>query len=297
VLRALEKGFCVICEKALASTTEDAMRIAKLAKAMDGFVAVTFNYTGYPMVRELQRLISEGRLGRITQVHAEMPQEGFARRAADGAPASPQAWRTKDGPIPTLSLDLGDHLHHLVRFLTNERPLEVMAIQSAHGAVEGVIDNVMSLARYTGGIDCSYWFSKCALGHRNGLRLRVYGDLGSAEWRQMEPEDLVLNDVHGRRTVLDRGSLEVRLASEPRYTRFKAGHPAGFIEAFANAYEDIGQGLLARRAGRAWSSAYVFDAMDALDGLVALEAMATSTKTRTWTAVPSRAELWSGPKA
>lgn len=292
VLKALDKGFAVICEKAMASTASDARRIAELAKAKDGFVVVTFNYTGYPMVRELRRMIGEGRLGRITQVHAEMPQEGFARLSPEGAPTTPQKWRTIDGLIPTISLDLGDHLHHLVRFLTGERPLELIAVQSTHGNFDGIIDNVTCMARYTSGIDCTYWFSKSAIGHRNGLRLRVYGTEGSAEWRQTEPEDLVFNTVHGQRMVMDRGAIEARLASEPRYTRFKAGHPAGFIEAFANLYGDIGQSLTARRAGRPWKSEFVFDAMDAVDGVLALEAMATSTQSRAWTPVPSRAEIW-----
>ena len=292
VLKALEKGFPVICEKALASTTEDASRIAQAVERSAGFLAVTFNYTGYPMVRELRRMIREGRLGRITQVHVEMPQEGYARLGPDGKPVTPQPWRLRDGAIPTLSLDLGVHAHHLVHFLTSERTLEVMATHSSHGNFEGLVDNVMCLARYSGDMDCSFWFSKSALGHRNGLRLRVYGRSGSAEWHQMEPEELILHDVHGQRSVLDRAGCDAPLAREARYTRFKAGHPAGFIEAFANLYDDIAHSLIARRAGQPAASDFVFGTRDALSGLAALEAMATSARTRAWTAVPT---LGGGP--
>lgn len=288
VLKALEKGYPVVCEKALAATAEDAARVVDAVEATDGFLAVTFNYTGYPLVRELRRLIGEGRLGDITQVQIEMPQEGFARLGPDGNPVTPQSWRLQDGPIPTISLDLGVHVHHLVQFLTGQRPLELMATHSSHGNFEGIVDNVTCLARFTGGLDCTYWFSKSALGHRNGLRVRVYGRRGSAEWHQMAPEELLLHDVHGQRTVLDRAGLDAHVASEPRYTRFKAGHPAGFIEAFANLYDDIAQALRARQTGESWTSDYVFTAQDALDGLLALEAMARSSESRSWTAVPER---------
>jgi len=231
-------------------------------------------------------MIGEGRLGRVTQVHVEMPQEGFARAGADGKPIVPQPWRLQDGPIPTISLDLGVHLHHLVGFLTGERPLEVMAMHGSHGNFPGLVDNVMCMARYSGDVACSYWFSKSAIGHRNGLRVRVYGERGSAEWHQMEPEELLLHDEHGQRSVLDRAALEARVSSEARYTRFKAGHPAGFIEAFANLYDDIALSLTAHRAGKPAASEYVFGARDALEGLLTLEAMAASTRTRSWTPVP-----------
>lgn len=295
VLRTLEAGFAVICEKALAASATDARQIAEVVEKTDGFVAVTFNYTGYPMVRELRQMIAQGHLGRITHIHAEMPQEGFVRLNANREPATPQKWRTADGAIPTIALDLGDHLYHLVRFLTGERPLEMISVESTHGAVDGVIDNVMCLAKYTGDIDCSYWFGKSALGHRNGLRLRIYGREGAAEWRQATPEDLHFTDVHGQTTVLDRGSVTVSLANQPRYTRFKAGHPAGFIEAFANLYDDIGAALTARRDGLPFTSDYVFDATDSVDGLVALETMTASAKMRRWTKVPAKDQDRSEP--
>jgi predicted dehydrogenase len=290
VIKALEKGFRVICEKALATTADEARQIARVAAATGGFVAVTFNYSGYPMIRELRRMIGDGKLGEVTQVHVEMPQEGFVRLGPDERPASPQAWRAHDGPVPTISLDLGDHLYHLVRFLTGQRPLEVLAMHGSHGVIEGVVDNVMCLARYSGGIDCSYWFGKSALGHRNGLRVRIYGRAGSAEWRQTEPEELLFCDAHGQRTVLDRASDNAVVASEPRYRRFKAGHPAGFIEAFANLYDDIGGCLEAHLEDRPWKSEFVVDELDALEGLATLEAMALSARGG-WTKAPAKSGL------
>ena len=187
VIEALQQGFPVICEKALAASSADADRIRRTQAESRGFLAVTYNYTGYPMLRELRHRVRRGDLGRIEQVHIEMPQEGFARLNRANEPIVPQQWRLHDGPIPTLSLDLGVHLHSIVAFLTGEKPQDVIAVQTSLGRFRQVVDNSICIARYSGSIECSLWFSKAALGYRNGLRVRIFGDRGSAEWHQMEP--------------------------------------------------------------------------------------------------------------
>lgn len=288
ILKALDRGLPVISEKPLVSSSEDGVEIAAALERTNGFLAVTWNYTGYPMVRELRRMIADGRLGQITQVQVEMPQEGFARLGPDGGPLTPQAWRLKDGSVPTVSLDLGAHAYHLVGFLTDQRPLEVVAMQGSHGNFEGLVDNVMCLARYSGGIDCAYWFTKSAIGHRNGLRIRIYGRKGSAEWVQADPETLILHDVHGQRMTRDRAGIDIVVANAPRYNRFKVGHPDGFIEAFANIYYDIADDLAAFRAGKPRASEYAFDVVNAVDVQLGLQAMAESVRTRSWTEVRGR---------
>ncbi|MBK8387512.1 MAG: Gfo/Idh/MocA family oxidoreductase [Candidatus Accumulibacter sp.] len=102
VITALDAGYAVICEKALATSSTECRAIGEAVARNRGFLAVTYNYSGYPMVRELRRLIAEGHLGRLHQIHIEMPQEGFLRQGA-----TPQAWRLQDYAVPTVSLDLG----------------------------------------------------------------------------------------------------------------------------------------------------------------------------------------------
>src|SRR5690606_7761185 len=125
VTAALELGYAVICEKALATSSEETARIKAKLDETKGFLAVTLNYSGYPMLRELKHKIQCGELGRLLHVQIEMPQEGFVRLDAKGEKPLPQAWRLKDGFIPTISLDLGVHLHHLMAFLTGKSPLKV----------------------------------------------------------------------------------------------------------------------------------------------------------------------------
>lgn len=283
LVTCIDAGLPVICEKALVTTSDEATIVVDRLAMRDGFLAVTYNYTGYPMLRELKHMIAAGRLGKIQQVHMEMPQEGFARVGDNGTPMVPQAWRLRDGRIPTISLDLGVHLHMMVRFLTNERPEEVVATGNSYGNFKQIVDNVSCLARYSGDLDCSIWYSKTALGYRNGLKVRVFGECGAAEWVQENPEYLQLADRSGGRFVIDRGSNDIRISNQPRYTRFKVGHPAGFIEAFSNYYYDTADVLeqyLADNVVRRHQ--YVFGIDDALEGLRMLEAIARSSISKCW---------------
>ncbi|HEY6897975.1 MAG TPA: Gfo/Idh/MocA family oxidoreductase [Rhodocyclaceae bacterium] len=277
-------GIPVICEKALVTSLEEADAVHS-ALAEQGFLAVTYNYTGYPMLREIKRMVAQGRFGRIEQVHLEMPQEGFARTGQDGRPLVPQSWRLHDHRVPTISLDLGVHLHSIMHFLTGEQPEEVVALSNTYGNFEQIVDDVSCIARYSNGIACNLWYSKTALGYRNGLKLRIFGDKGSAEWVQEQPEIIYMADNRGNRMIVDRASSDIQVANQPRYTRFKAGHPAGFIEAFANYYYDVADVLLAHLDGQPSDNEYVFGIREARQGIQMLEAIAASSRHRCWTPV------------
>lgn len=282
VLRCLDAGIPVICEKALATSTDEVNLINDQLQ-QGGFLTVTYNYTGYPMVRELKRIIEQGRLGKIQQIHVEMPQEGFARVNHEGAPIVPQGWRLHDSKIPTISLDLGVHLHMLVRFLCAETPLSVVATSDSFGNFSKIIDNVSCLVRYTNNVICNMWFSKTALGQRNGMKIRVYGQSGSAEWLQEAPEYLHFSDNQGRRFIIDRAGSDIEICNQTRYTRFKAGHPSGFIEAFANYYYDIADALhsyLEAQSSR--ENPYVFGIEETMEGFRFFDAIAESSINQKW---------------
>jgi len=281
VIAALDAGYPVICEKALAVSSAECRSIEAAVAGNKGFLAVTYNYSGYPMVRELRRMIAEGQLGRLHQIHIEIPQEGFLRQAA-----APQAWRLRDHAVPTVSLDLGVHAHHLVHFLTGGKaPLEVVGDQATYGQFGDIVDNVYCLAHYEDDLRVQSWFGKTALGNRNGLRIRVYGSLASAEWFQMQPEDLLFSQADGRRLLIDRGSGDADLARQLRYNRFKSGHPSGFIEAFGNLYADIADQLRQHQAGVATHNAFVYGARESEEGLRFLEAISRSAQTGKWETV------------
>ncbi len=281
IMKALDLGYSVISEKALATTYQEGLEITKKVEEKKAFFAVTHNYTGYPMLRELQNMIQNDKLGKITNINIEMPQESFAR-LVNGNKPTPQSWRLTDGKIPGVSLDLGAHLQHMVYFLTNENPTELVADETSFGWFPQVVDNVSCIARYESGMRCQMWFGKSAIGHRNGLRVRVYGTKGSAEWFQMNPEELLFQTIDGSRMIIDRASSNICVSNLPRYTRFKAGHPAGFVEAFGNLYFDIAQKLRQYKIDGNHKINWSYDAMQATIGLEVFEAIQTSSKENKW---------------
>lgn len=277
ILAALEAGTPVICEKALGATLADWEAVRDAERRTGGFLAVTYNYTGYPALREMRSLVRQGRLGRIAHVHAQMPQEGYLRVDAQGRPLRPQDWRLRDGPIPTVYLDLGVHLHQMIDYVVGAKPLQVNGFHGSFGHHPQVIDYAHAHVRYSDGIEASLRFGKSMLGYRNGLRLEVFGTLGSAIWEQTDPERLLLADPHGQITLADR-ALPGEVYGQARYTRFKAGHPAGYIEAFANLYVDIADALRQWRSEGRWESEEVFGSELAGEGLRLLQAMAQSAE-------------------
>jgi len=272
----LEAGLGVICEKAMVATLEQSMRIKEALDKSNGFLAVTFNYSGYPMLRDLRRHVQAGTLGKLIQIQLEMPSDGFIQPVEK---MHPQAWRLQDGEIPTILLDLAVHVHHLCHFLTELAPLSVNADFHHFSSFDNIVDDAYMWVKYTDNFRASFWVSKTALGYRNGLKVRLFGDKGSAEWLQEEPERLHIFRKDTARITYDRGNCA---HPEEIRERFKPGHPAGFVEAFANLYSDIADALEEfKKTGRHQSS-YVYGWEHANEGLELLHAASTANRTRAW---------------
>ncbi len=281
IMKALELGYAVISEKALATTYQEGIEIVKKVDEKKAFFAVTHNYTAYPMLRELQHMIQADKLGKITHINIEMPQESFAR-LVNGEKPKPQSWRLSDGKISGVSLDLGAHLQHMIFFLTNENPIELVADESSFGWFEDVVDDVTCLARYQSGMKTQMWYGKSAIGHRNGLKVRVYGTKGSAEWFQINSEELNFQDINGNRMIIDRASSNINVAGQLRYNRFKAGHPAGFLEAFGNLYYDIADKLRQYKTDDNHKMDWSYNAKQAVIGLRVFEGIRESNMNNKW---------------
>ncbi len=282
IIDSLNLNLPVISEKTITNSLKDAYKIKRKLTDSNGFLVTTYNYTGYPMVRELESMISQGALGDIMQVNIKMPQEGYIRLDQNGNPFQPQKWRLKDSGISTLSLDLGTHLSNMITFLTKEVPLEVVAMQNNYGHHK-VVDNLMCMIKYSSNIDCQMWYSKTALGHKNGLMIEVYGNKGSVKWFQMNPECLEYNDNIGRNILLERSSKGINVANKERYNRFKSGHPAGFIEAFANYYDDIHSSLIDYKNNpKGYLNNYTFGIDSSILDLSLMEAIEKSITNKKW---------------
>lgn len=278
-------GIPVISEKPVALDLDGIARIRAIMDPEKHYLAAIFNYTGYPMLRELKARAERGDLGRIHQIMVEMPQESFSRPPDIAGKAAPiQHWRMHDGKVPMMCLDLGTHLHSLIHFITGEDAVEVMGEYRKTKLYPDLVGEAHMLARYPSGMLASFWFTKTAIGHRNGLRIRLYGEKASAEWYQFEPERLTMSLVSGDNVILDRASDNL-VARQPQYNRMKPGHPSGFIEAFANYYLDIADDLEGRAEGR--RNPNVFGIDEAAAGLALFEAAGRSSESGKWETIAS----------
>lgn len=280
VSRCLEEGVNVICEKALSDSVSSLNEMKKIQELSNASLSVIYNYTSFPAIRLLRQFIENDNFGKLLKINAYMPQEGFIKRGVNKSPIIPQQWRLKDGEIPTISLDLGVHLHSLVKFLTAESAISLVGIESSNGNFHGVIDDVRCTAIYTNELEVNYWYSKIALGHRNGLKIEIFGSEASAIWEQVNPEQIIFTNSTGEKTIIDRGTPDNLIGNDPRYNYFKAGHPTGFIEALSNYYIDIHE--LSTGEPNDELRRNIYGLTEALEGLEFLNRIHESSKKRSW---------------
>lgn len=272
----------VISEKSLTTSYSQGRNLYEIAGETTP-IFVTFNYTGYPMVRELRKRVKDGHYGNLHTIHVEMLQDGFGTLDSQGNPKSAQAWRLLDYELPTVSLDLGVHVVNLLEFVTGQTVQEVTGMESHVGIVSNVVDNIHALGLTHDGLQCRLTFGKTFSGKKNGLRIALYGSRGSAHWSQETPNELYESDDKGSLEILNYSSPGISEASRDRYMRFKVGHPIGFVEAFANLYEDI---FLCLTEGPSLDG-FTFGVNEALTGLATLTAIHNSSALGSWVSVAS----------
>jgi predicted dehydrogenase len=149
-----------------------------------------------------------------------------------------------------------------------------------------VVDDVNMFLEYPNGIKGNMWISKTSLGNRNGLHIEVYGDKASASWHQENPEKLEFSYNSGQKVIIDRGS-DIEMLPNPLYSRMTPGHPAGFIESFANLYNDIANSLDNFYNKQPYSSQYVYDFEHAKNGIALLHCASLSNEQKQWLDIQS----------
>ena len=250
----LEAGLDVICDKPLTTTLADAEKLVKLAAEKKRLLGVTFNYTGYPMIRHAKQLIADGLIGTLRVVQAEYPQ-GWLATALEKTGQKQASWRTDPKLAGAGALgDIGSHSFQLAEFVTGEKVAEVAADVSSLVPGRPIDDNVNVLLRFAGGARGSLWASQVAIGKLNSHRLRVYGETGSIEWFQERPEELLIVEAGQAPRFVRRGDPETPTSS----VGLPGGHPEGFIEAFSQLYTDFAERVTARLESRSPKAASLF---------------------------------------
>ena len=233
----LEAGIHVICDKPLTTSVEDADELVRLTTERGLVFVVTYNYTGYPMIKEARERVSAGALGTIRKVVVEYSQ-GWLSTLLEAEGHKQAEWRgdpERAGPSSALG-DIGTHAFNLMHYVTG---LEVRRLFADLGTVlEGraLEDDAVVLLDLEDGVRGVMMVSQIATGERNHILLRVYGADAALHWSQEDPDRLRMVDSGGTETVLFRGGDVGPHAT--RATRLPGGHPEGFIEAFANIYRE-----------------------------------------------------------
>jgi len=280
----LEAGLDVICDKPLTTNLADAEKLVALAASKKRLLGVTFNYTGYPMIRHAKQLVADGAIGALRVVQVEYPQ-GWLATALEKTGQKQASWRTDPKLAGAGALgDIGSHAFQLAEFVTGAQVAEVAADVSAIVPGRVIDDNVNVLLRFANGARGSLWASQVAIGHLNSHRLRVYGDGGSIQWFQERPEELLVVEAGSAPHSVRRGDPGTPTSS----VALPGGHPEGFIEAFSQLYADFAERVTARLESRSPKASSLF-APDAVTGtrvMAFIEAVLKSGKANSaWTPI------------
>jgi len=245
----VEAGFHVVCDKPLVHTRAEADALVAAVKARGTVFGVTYNYSGYPMVRQARAMVRAGEIGEVRKVIVEYSQ-GWLATALEAGGNKQAGWRTdpaKSGAAGAIG-DIGSHAENLIATVTG---LEIERLCADLGALvpgRALDDDANLLLRFSNGARGVLVASQINTGLENDLRLRVAGTLGTLDWRQERPSELVHLPGDGPKRTLTRGAPWLHPSAQ-RASRLPAGHPEGFIEAFANVYAGVVADIRARLIG------------------------------------------------
>ncbi|HUL63964.1 MAG TPA: Gfo/Idh/MocA family oxidoreductase [Burkholderiaceae bacterium] len=245
----VEAGVHVVCDKPLVHTSAQANDLVRSVARQKVVFGVTYNYTGYPMVREARAMVHAGAIGPIRKVIVEYNQ-GWLARPLETTGHKQAEWRTdpaRSGVAGAMG-DIGSHAENLVSTVTGLEIESLCADLTTFIPGRRLDDDGSVLLRFKGGARGVLLASQIEIGCENDLRLRVFGADGSLEWHQEDPNYLTHLPLDGPKKVITRGSPWLSEAAR-RAARIPPGHPEGFFEAFANVYRGVAADIHARIAG------------------------------------------------
>lgn len=282
---ALENGFHVICDKPVTFSLAEAIELEKIVTKTGLVFALTHTYTGYPMLKEAKYLIKTGKLGKIRKVVVEYPQ-GWLSTNLETSGQKQADWRTdpKRAGISCCMGDIGTHAENLAEFVTGLHITEVCADLSTF--VEGRLldDDGNVLIRFENGAKGVLHASQISAGEENNINIRVYGEKGGLQWQQKDNNSLTVMLLDNPVEILRTGGPGLSSKAAPANTRVPAGHPEGYLEAFANIYRNFAFAVRAYNNGIKHDfDTFDFPQIDAgIRGMLFVEKVVESSKKNAW---------------
>lgn len=248
-MMALEKGFHVSLDKPMTFTLDEARQLAAKVKETGKLFLLTHTYTAYPMVKEARARVARGELGKIRRIYVEYPQGWLYNDCA--AENKQAAWRVdpqRSGKAGCMG-DIGTHAFNLAEYITGLKATEICGELNTFVPGRLLDDDGAALIRYEGGARGVLMASQIAVGCENSLRIRVFGEKGALEWAQEEPNTLYMRWPDHPMEVLRTNNSYVSPISAYN-SRVPAGHPEGYLEAFANLYRNFASAIRALLEGK-----------------------------------------------
>ena len=283
-LAAIKAEFHVFCEKPAGVSFAEVKELQDVIHASESLYGLAHTYLGYPMVWQARHLVESGKLGKIRKVYVEYPQ-GWLSGEEETHNKQAQ-WRTDpaiSGATGAMG-DIGTHAFGLVEFVLNDSVTSLCGELNTHVEGRRLDDDGAALIKTKKGASGVLIASQVCAGEENALKIRVYGDKGGLEWRQMEPNSVIYRPVDAPYQVYRAGQGQVGLcdAASAR-CRVPAGHPEGYLEAMANLYTDFAKAVRANQKGKADG---VPGINSGIRGMVFIDAMLASTDSDTkWESV------------
>ncbi len=249
----LEAGFHVVLDKPMTFDLKQAVALSKMVRQSGNVLALTHNYTGYPMVKLARDLVKQGKLGKVLKIIVQYPQ-GWLVKPIEREGAKQAEWRTdpkRSGAAGCMG-DIGTHAENLAEYITGLRMTEICADLGTMVEGRQLDDDGNCLVHFEGGARGLLFASQVCIGELNALRISVHGTEGGLAWRQEEPNSLSLYRPDGTIHTYRRGTDAVGAVSPAaaRATRLPFGHPEAFYEAFANIYRNATDTIRALMEGR-----------------------------------------------
>jgi predicted dehydrogenase len=281
---ALKNGFHVICDKPVTFSMQEAIDLEKTIQHTGLIFALTHTYTGYPMVKEARQIVKSGQLGTIRKILVEYTQ-GWLSMPVERSGNKQAVWRTdpaKAGMSCTMG-DVGTHAANLAEYITGLTITQVCADLTAFVPGRQLDDDGSVLLRFNNGAKGVLTASQVCSGEENALKIRIYGEKGGLEWHQMEPNSLQLKWPDRPMEVLRTG-VGTLSGVTVAHTRVPAGHPEGYIEAFANIYRNFADAISRYKEGRKPDPVLDFPGIkEGLRGMLFLEKVVESSSgSRKW---------------
>jgi predicted dehydrogenase len=272
----LDNGFNVICDKPVTLSLAEALKLRAIVRKTKKVFVLTHNYTGNALVKQARDLVRSGALGKIRKLVVEYPQ-GWLASPLEKTGHKQATWRADpkySGAGGSLG-DIGTHAENLARYVTGLKIKELCADLSVFGPGRTLDDDANILLRFHGGAKGILQVSQICVGEDNALSLRVYGEKLGFEWRQETPNELMVKYPDRPREIWTRGSNYLSAAAKSA-TRIPAGHPEGYLEAFANIYRDAFRAIRAEIAGKKPPADLDFPTID--DGVIGMVFIETAVK-------------------